>query len=213
MTGIAIERYLALYLHLRYKEVVTTKRILAAVLCLWAFFILLAASRFWIANGNLFNNIIISLIFVSMAITFIAYLKVLKSVRRHESEIGDQKTIQTAQQFPVEHRLTKITRYKKSTMTMVYILGIFVLCYIPFLCVKVVYKIDGYTTSVKTANLYASTIVFLNSSFNPLVYCWRIPNIRKAVKEYFSPCFGAEKSRQVDRVSVKAGRPRRFELR
>ena len=54
---------------------------------------------------------------------------------------------------------------------MVYILGIFVLCYIPFLCVKVVYKIDGYTTRVKTAYLYASTIVFLNSSFNPLVYC------------------------------------------
>ena len=212
MTGIAIERYLALYLHLRYKELVTTKRILAAVSCLWIFFILLAASRFWIANGNFFNNIIISLIFVSLAFTFIAYMRVLKYVRRHESEIGDQKTIRTAQQFPVEYRLTKITRYKKSTMTMVYILGIFVLCYIPFLCVKVVYKIDGYTTRVKTAYLYASTIVFLNSSFNPLVYCWRIPNIRKAVKEYFSPCFGAEKSSQVDSASVKAGRPRRIEM-
>ena len=197
MTGIAIERYLALYLHLRYKEVVTTKRILAAVFCLWVFFILLAASRFWIANDSIFNNIVIPLIFVSLTFTFLAYLRVLKYVRRHENEIRDQKTIQTAQRCPVGYRLTKITRYKKSTLTMVYILGIFVLCYIPFLCVKVVYKIVGYTTSVKTAYLYASTIVFLNSSFNPLVYCWRIPDIRKAVKEFFSPCFGAQKSTTV----------------
>jgi len=209
MTGIAIERYLALYLHLRFKEIVTTKRILVAALCLWVFFILLAASRFWIANDSIFNNIIISLIFVSLTFTFLAYLRVLKYVRRHENHIRDQKTIQTAQRCPVEYRLTKMTRYKKSTLTMVYILGIFVLCYIPFLCVKVVYKIDGYTTSVKTASLYASTIVFLNSSFNPLVYCWRIPDIRKAVKDFFSPCFGVERSSPASIASANTGRHRR----
>ena len=194
MTGIAIERYLALYLHLRYKEVVTTKRILASAFCLWLFFISLAASRFWIANDSIFNNITIALIFVSLTFTFLAYLRVLKYVRRHENQIRDQKIFQTAHRCPVKYHLSKITRYKKSTLTMVYILGSFVLCYIPFLCVKLIHKIEGYTTSVKTAYLYASTVVFLNSSFNPLVYCWRIPDIRKAVKEVFSPCFGAERS-------------------
>ena len=212
MTGIAIERYLALYLHLRYKEVVTTKRILMAALCLWVFFILLAASRFWIANDSIFNNIIISLILVSLAFTFLAYLRVLKYVRRHENHIRDQKIIQMAQRCPVEFRLTRMTRYKKSTLTMVYVLGIFVLCYIPFLCVKVIYKIEGYTISVKTAYLYASTIVFLNSSFNPLVYCWRIPDIRKAVKEFFSPCFGAVRTSPVGIVLANTGRPRRSEM-
>ena len=213
MTGIAIERYLALYLHLRYKQVVTTKRILMAALCLWVFFILLAASRFWIANDSIFNNIIISLIFVSLAFTLLAYLRVLKYVRRHENHIRDQKTIQWAQRCPVEYHLIKMKRYKKSTLTMVYILGIFLLCYIPFLCVKVVYKIDGYTTSVKTAHLYASTVVFLNSSFNPLAYCWRIADIRKTVKEFFSPCFRVEKSSPVRGIaSANTGRHRRHKM-
>jgi len=213
MTGIAIERYLALYLHLRYKQVVTTKRILMAALCLWVVFILLAASRFWIANDSIFNNIIISVIFISLAFTFLAYLRVLKYVRRHENHIRDQKTIQSAQRCPVEYRLIKMKRYKKSTLTMVYILGIFLLCYIPFLCVKVVQKIDGYTTSVKTARLYASTIVFLNSSFNPLAYCWRIPDIRKAVKAgFFSLCFGVEKSSPVGIASANTGCHRRHEM-
>lgn len=195
MTGIAIERYLGLYLHLRYKEIVTTKRILIAVSFLWVFFILLAASRFWIANDSIFNNIAITLIFASLIFTFLAYMRVLKYVRRHENQIRDQKNFQTADSCPVNlnYRLSRIMRYKKSTLTMVYIVGIFVLCYIPFLCVKIVHKIDGYTTSVKTAYLYASTVVFLNSSFNPVVYCWRIPDIRRAVKEVCSSCFGVKR--------------------
>ncbi|KAL9964079.1 hypothetical protein ACROYT_G027658 [Oculina patagonica] len=193
MTGIAIERYLALYLHLRYKEIITTKGILIAVSSLWVFFILLAASRFWIANDNIFNNIAITVIFVSLIFTFLAYLKVLKYVRRHENQIRDQENFQTADSCPVNYRLSRIMRYKKSTLTMLYIVGIFVLCYIPFLCVKIVHKIDGYTTSVKTAYLYASTVVFLNSTFNPVVYCWRIPDIRRAVKEVCSSCFGVKR--------------------
>ena len=187
MTGIAIERYLALYLHLRYKEVVTTKRILAAVLCLWVFFILLAASRFWIANDNIFNNIAIPVIGCSLIFTFLAYMKVLKYVRRHENQIHDQNASNPGQ-CPANNRLLGIRRYKKSTLTMAFIVGIFVLCYIPILCVKIVHRIEGYTISVKTAYLYATTVVFLNSSFNPVVYCWRITDIRRAVKDVFSRC-------------------------
>ena len=189
MTGIAIERYLALLLHLRYKEMVTTKRILITVSFIWVFFVLLAASRFWIANDSIFNNVAIPVIFASLAFTFLAYMRVLKYVRRHENQIKDQTSFETADRCPVNYRLSRIMRYKKSTLTMVFIVGMFVLCYIPFLCVKIIHRIEGYTTRVKTAYLYASTIVFLNSSFNPVVYCWRIPDIRRAVKEVCSRCF------------------------
>ena len=201
MTGIAIERYLALYLHLRYKEVVTTKRILASAFCLWLFFISLAASRFWIANDSIFNNIAIPVIGCSLVFTFLAYMRVLKYVRRHENQIHDQNASNPGQ-YPAKNRLLGIRRYKKSTLTMAYIVGIFVLCYIPFLCVKIVQKIDGYTTSVKTAYLYATTIVFLNSSFNPVVYCWRITDIRRAVKDMFSRCLGLNELAGIDTANA-----------
>lgn len=193
MTGIAIERYLALYLHLRYQEIITTKRILIAASLIWIFFILLAASRFWIANDSVFNNISIPLIFSSLIFTFLAYTKVLKYVRQHESQIKEQNLNTACPDIcPTNYRMAKIKRYKKSTLTMVYIVGIFIVCYIPFLSVKIVHKFKGYTVSVKTAYLYASTIVFLNSSFNPVFYCWRITDIRRAVKEVCSRCFGAK---------------------
>ena len=187
MTGIAIERYLALYLHLRYKQIITTKRILVAAFCLWVFFVLLAASRFWIANENIFNNISIPVIGCSLVFTFLAYMKVLKYVRRHENQIHDQNA-SNPDRYPASNRLLGIRRYRKSTLTMAYIVGIFVLCYIPFLCVKLAHTIEGYTVSVKTAYVYATTVVFLNSSFNPVVYCWRITDIRRAVKGIFSRC-------------------------
>ena len=184
MTGVAIERYLALYLNLRYKQIITTKRILVAALCLWVFFISFAASRFWIANDNIFNNIAIPVIGCSLVFTILAYMKVLKYVRHHENQILDQNA-SNHDQYPASNRLLGMRRYKKSTLTMAYILGIFVLCYIPIICVKIAQKIEGYTPTVKTAYLYASTIVFLNSSFNPVVYCWRITDIRRAVKGTF----------------------------
>lgn len=193
MTGIAIERYLALYLHLRYKEIITTKRILIAASLIWIAFISLAASRFWIANDSFFNNVSIPLILSSLIFTFLAYAKVLKHVRRHESQIMEEQSVNASHPAfgPVNYRMSKIKRYKKSTLTMVYIVGIFILCYIPFLSVKIVHKIDGYTVGVKTAYLYASTVVFLNSSFNPVVYCWRITDIRMAARSVCSRGLGA----------------------
>ena len=193
MTGIAIERYLALYLHLRYKEIITTKRILIAASLIWIAFTSLAASRFWIANDSVFNNVSIPLIFSSLIFTFLAYAKVLKHVRRHESQILEEQSVNASRPAfgPVNYHMSKIKRFKKSTLTMVYIVGIFILCYIPFLSVKIVHKIDGYTVGVKTAYLYASTVVFLNSSFNPVVYCWRITDIRMAARGVCSRGFGA----------------------
>lgn len=192
MTGIAIERYLALYLHLRYKEIVTTRRILITTSLIWLFFILLTASRFWIANESVFNNIAILLIFSSLIFTFLAYTKVLKYVRRHESQIKEQNFSAARPDIcSVNFRISRIKRYKKSTITMVYIVGLYIICYIPFLSIKIVQKLKGYTPSVKTAYVYASTVVFLNSSFNPVVYCWRITDIRKAVKQFCVRCLSA----------------------
>ena len=210
MTGIAIERYLALYLHLRYMQVITTKRILGGVVMIWTFYILFAASRFWIANDSIFNNIFISIILANLVLSFLAYSKVFKYVKRHENQIKEQNTGRL--EFgAVNHRLVRMKRYKKSTLTMLYIIGIFIICYIPLLCVRILYRTEGYTANVKTANLYTTTIVFLNSSLNPMVYCWRISDIRIAVKEI---CFRQRFRRKNEVVVLKSSAefPRRSRI-
>ncbi len=73
-------------------------------------------------------------------------------------------------------------KYKKSIFTILYILGVFVLSYIPFLCCLLVLFLEdkGDESSVAAVNACAA-VVFSSSFFNPLLYCWRIKEIRDNV--------------------------------
>lgn len=172
LTAISIERYLAVHLHLRYNETVTNFRALVTVGVLWSILGLAAVSRFFFRDGKNFNAITVPILFSSLIVTFWAYSRIYKEVKRHHRSIQDQEK---------SARVTAIAKHKKSTVTMVYILGLFVLSNAPFLGVVVTQRIQGYTNSVKVAYIYASTIVFMSSSVNPVIYCWRITEIRRAV--------------------------------
>lgn len=186
MTGIAVERCLALFFHLRYNEIVTAKRVLLAVACFWIVFIVLAAFRISLMPPAIYNNILIVIISLSLLSTYLAYIKILRCVRNHERRIEVVEIEVTRSSLQMEEKTGQIRnmkRYKKSTVAMIFVVGFFTACFLPFLCVKLAQKVWGYTTPVKTAYLYATTIAFLNSSFNPLVYCWRINSLRHAMKK------------------------------
>lgn len=187
MTGVAVERCLALYFHLRYNEIVTARRVLFAVACTWIVFIVLAAFRISLLTPAIYNNISIAVISFSLLSTYLAYIKILRCVRKHESriqivEINIEVSKSSQQLQEKTGQLKNMLRYKKSTVAMIFVVGFFTACFLPFLCVKLAHKVWGYITPVKTGYLYASTIAFLNSTFNPLVYCWRIKSLRQAVK-------------------------------
>lgn len=185
MTGIAVERCLALYFHMRYNEIVTVTRVLFVVVCFWGVFIVLAALRLSVLRPDAYSAISIAVISLSLLSTFLAYIKILRCVRRHESQIQTIKTEVERSGLQKEEttaRLRNMLRYKKSTVAMIFVVGFFTACFAPLMCVMLAYKVCGYTTPVKTAFMYASTIAFLNSSLNPLVYCWRMRSLRHAMK-------------------------------
>lgn len=64
---------------------------------------------------------------------------------------------------------------------MAYILILFVISNAPFIGVAIAHRFEGYTYSVKTAYIYVSSCIFICSSVNPVIYCWRIAEIRRAV--------------------------------
>ena len=172
LTAISIERYLAVHFHLRYNEIVTNFRALVIVGILWSTMSLVAGVRFLIKDEKMFNAITVPILFSSLIITVWAYSRIYKQVRRHHRSIQDQEK---------SAKIIGIAKYKKSTVTMTYILGLFILSNAPFLVVVVTHRVKGYTNLVKMAYIYVSTIVFVCSSINPMIYCWRITEIRRAV--------------------------------
>ena len=179
MCAISVDRYLALKLHLRYTAVVTVPRVLATVIGFWLFFATNVGLGFAIRNNSHSNIIRIVLLLIILFVTAVAYVKVFQIVRRHRRQIHEQFKL-TAHFHG--RSAVEVARHKKSAVTMLYVLGAFLLCYVPFLSTAIEQTVQGYTLPVKIADDYTLTLVFMSSSFNPALYCWRIREIREAAK-------------------------------
>ena len=193
---IAIERYLAIRLHLSYATTITTKRILKIVTFIWVVVTVLTSIRSWDINEVFFRPPLITAASLSTGILVVCYSKIFILVRRHRQQILNQVSVSiktrenkvcisvrgTSSQNSAE-KLT-MTRQKKSTLTMVYILLFFFLCYLPSIVYQVVVVtsgIHGDDESLRVAYRYTFTLISVNSSLNPVLYCLRITELREAV--------------------------------
>ena len=56
---------------------------------------------------------------------------------------------------------------------MLYVYIAFILCYLPLLCILIVIHVRGIHRIVKILRFLSATLIFMNSSLNPLLYCWK----------------------------------------
>ena len=187
VTALCVERFLAIHLHLRYQELVTHKRVVAAVISIWVFSALLSLIRLWTPDKVRF--VIFSVIEVSCLITTaLLYCKIFAAVRRHTNQI------QALQVQEVGETLPNIARQKKSAVSTFYVYLVFLACYLPENCILVADISTGYqNTLVEHFTIYTQTLVFLNSSLNPLIYSWKMRHIRHAIKDML-PNFSLQRS-------------------
>ena len=172
LSGVSIDRLLVLTLHLRYNTFVTVKRIMQTVLVFWILSVSIVLSRFWIRQWLIFPVVIVVLSFL---VTTTNTLKIFQIVRRHQRQINQQR-------HSVQSNTVDVLKCKKSAMTVLYVYSLFVIFYVPLFATMVVETFVGYTLTIKIAYDYAATTVFINSFLNPLVYCWRIGEVRRVVK-------------------------------
>ena len=64
-----------------------------------------------------------------------------------------------------------------------YVYLVFLVCYLPlFICLAAI-KINGPNISLKELLLFSISILNLNSSLKPVIYCWRMRRIRRAIMD------------------------------
>ena len=173
-TAISIDRYLAIYLHLRYREFVTMHRAAAVLAILWIIAAFVALTLIW--NKGITFFAVASVIAVCLFVTFGVYAKIFTVVRHHRTKIQASQRVQTMRQ------VGNTRHFVKSAVGMFYVCFIHLMCYLPyfiFLILRDMYKTNTFTI---LATEFAQTLIFLNSSLNPIVYCWRLGEIRMAVK-------------------------------
>ena len=178
ITTISVDRLLALLLGLRYRQVVTLKRIYLLLTIFWTFSILAGTSYFIHPHiAVLCSYICIPLCLVTA--TF-SYTKIFHRLHNIPKCAPSQQGIQQ----PRQPAPLKLTRYRKAVYNALWVQLALVVCYLPYIIV--IAAVDrGRPPSNSTFVVFqcVETLVFLNSSLNPFLYCWRIAKVRKAVKE------------------------------
>ena len=144
---------------------------------LWIFSITSVIVRFWMKTTD-WNVLALVMLFLTLLVIAFSTSKIFHIVRRHQRQINDQNMVSLSLQSNTVNAL----KCKKSAVTVLYIYGLLLIFYLPFGVTLLVEAFIGYTRSVKIAYDYAKTAVLINSLLDPLVYYWRIREIRRAVK-------------------------------
>ncbi len=197
ITAISFDRYLALALHLRYAAIVTVSRLIKLILL--GFVLLFPLSiYFWFSREHWFRMtalcVGVILAVVSIITIPFSYCRIFTILRRHQEQIRNQNDL-ASRMHGISHM--NITKYRRSVLTMVLLLGAILLSYLPS-GIYFVIALFSKTEESEFVRRIGGMMVLLNSSINPLVYCWRIKEIRR---------FVISKLRQVVGVSSLPDRP------
>ena len=177
-TAISVDRLLALSL-LRYRHVVTLRRVRALIISFW-FLIDASIGCLFILEIYFFVYAVVMLI--SLLVSAISYAKIYFRLRHQLLHV--QSHVHQRQQLPpngVVPTALNVARYKKTVSAITWVqLGLFA-CYSPF-CATLVLP---HLFEVLDANVsyFFVCLLFLNSSLNPILYCWKIREVKQAVKD------------------------------
>ena len=180
ITSISVDRLLALHYHMTYPNLMTTKRALYASASLWFVSILSPCLTVWKWRVfNLFVGVYITICFV---LSSASYIKIYFIVRHHQIQIHAHQ--QAVNSFNISVNIpdsnNMIISKKHALKTFIYFICM-ICCYLPYLSYSFLRttSVIGYEKNWS----FAETVVFLNSSVNPFLYCWCNREIRtSAVK-------------------------------
>ena len=177
-TALSVDRLLALFLGLRYRHVVTLKRVRAVLAC--GCLALLLIMLVWYFHAKTVRIIMIIFLALCLIISLFSYTKIVLRLRQHQSSVRDN--VQQGQ-ANTEKMPLNLERYKKKTVVSIALVQLaLVICYFPPIIFLIFIYLKGIHSSIHFLFDLASTILFLHSTLNPFLYCWRIKEIRQAVK-------------------------------
>ena len=177
LTTISVDRLLAMLLGLRYKEIVTLRRTYIILAIVWtgcliagSFSHLNYSTIFWYTFTSISSCLVISIT---------SYTKIFRALSHHQAQIQDH-----ARQQPMQPNALNMARYRKAVYSALWVQLVLVVCYVPNMTVEIVISLSlkGLSKIIVIRGM-ANVLVFFNSTLNPFLYCWKISEVRRAVKQ------------------------------
>ena len=182
VTIISTERFLALYLHLRYQEFITIKRLLIVVCACALFAIALTVLLVWYSIVFVFTALVM---FICLVVVFSVNIRMLGFIRHHHRQIRCIELSLPTSTNGGSHHFNNETRQtlklRKSVCNLTWVAAVMLGCYVPYLCSLLARHVTDYPNMpVRFALNITYMITFANSAWNPIIYCRNIRDIRMA---------------------------------
>ena len=185
ITLISIDRFLAVQYHMRYAILVRQSRVISVIFMIWLIAFVVLGFHIW--NKFLHHLLSAVLIAICLIISSFCYVRIYLTVRHHRLQIQAQ---QQAVQCRFAEQNTRMMRLKRSALNTFIFYIFMVACYFPAYVLLMIFGL-GYMEWA-TEWTITSTVVFMNSSINPILYCWRIRELRVAVVKTVKRVLGAQ---------------------
>ena len=179
ITLMSVERWL----HMSRRSLVTSRRgyITAAMLPLVPIPLVVLSVLNGMKRTLVADEVCIAVYMVCCYLTTsVVYFKVYRIIRQHQQQVQGHQPHQNFGQPAID-----FAKYKKSVVTILYILALFSVCFLPMIVWLVVLILMGYNTETWTAYSVSLLLLFLSSSLNPGLYIWRMKDVREGVKKLF----------------------------
>ena len=179
-TAISVDRLLALLLGLRYRHTVTLRRVRCLVVCL---FLALIVNCFIYSlfSRNFAKRVGFVGIIISLFLSVFSHLKIFVKLQQHQFQV---------RQHDVDHEEANgggiplnIERYKRTASTIVWVQLALLFCYLPIIILMILTTASP--SKYRRGSIFyvcTATVVYFNSTLNPILFCWKIREVRQAVK-------------------------------
>ena len=134
----------------------------------------------WWVSFDIIRCVVVILAVVCLLVTAVVYIRIYLAVQRLRK---NQVHVLQGQQATENNELANMANVVKSAFGIFYVFLLFLICSLPaFICIAV-FQIIGPSVPLQKVFLFSWTSLFLNSSLNPVIYCWKMRHIRHVVMD------------------------------
>ena len=174
--AITVDRFLTIHLHLRYQERVTHKRVVAVVIVIWVLSAFVSSMVLLVPAD--IRALLLSIGSITgLLLATLVYIRIYSAVRHHKNKI--QALLE--QHAPQTGEIANFASLIRSAVGTFYVYLVFLVCYLPIFISMAALRTYGWSAALNRLLLFSCNLVFLNSSLNPVIYCWKMRHIRHAV--------------------------------